>query len=92
MWGNPGRGLVSEYPRPSRDYAALELTYQISGAERYNVLASYVLSRNRGNTTGIFPSDYGFGMPNMAGISNISMAHAIAPPAEMVSKPYSSQI
>ena len=65
VWGNPGRGRMSEFPRPSRDYTALELTYQLSGADRFNVLATYVLSRNRGNMSGIFATDYGYGNPNL---------------------------
>jgi hypothetical protein len=64
VWGNPGLGRLSEYPRPSRDYSAFELTYQLSGAERFNALATYVLSRARGNMTGISNTDYGGGAPN----------------------------
>jgi hypothetical protein len=65
IWGNPGRGSLSVYPKPSRDYTALELAFQLTGGRRTNLLASYVLSRTRGNTSGIFASDPGNGMPNI---------------------------
>jgi len=66
VWGNPGRGRISEYPNPSRNYSALEFTYQLSGAERFNVLTTYVLSRNRGNMTGLSAIEYGGGAPNLS--------------------------
>ncbi|NIM20214.1 MAG: hypothetical protein GTO51_08285 [Candidatus Latescibacteria bacterium] len=64
VWGNPGSGDLSHFPRMKREYTALELIYRHSGGERYNFLVSYTLSRNYGNYPGLFPSDYGEGFPN----------------------------
>lgn len=65
VWGNPGYGELSAFPRMNREYTALEITYQHSGGARYNLLASYTLSRSRGNFTGIFDLDSGgSGWPN----------------------------
>jgi hypothetical protein len=52
-FGNPGSGPLSAYPEAEREYTALELTYRKTGGSRFNFLASYVLSRNRGNYAGI---------------------------------------
>ena len=54
--GNPGRGALAYLPRARRDYTALELTLERSGGP-LTFLASYVLSRNWGNYTGLFISD-----------------------------------
>jgi hypothetical protein len=54
--GNPGRGALAYLPRARRDYTALELTLERSGGP-LTFLASYVISRNRGNYTGLFASD-----------------------------------
>jgi len=54
--GNPGRGAMAYLPRARRDYTALELTVERS-AGRLTFLASYVLSRNWGNYTGLFATD-----------------------------------
>ncbi len=62
--GNPGRGELAEFPRMKRDYSALELTYHHTGGDRYNMLISYVLSRNHGNYTGLFGSDVNWPGPN----------------------------
>ncbi|MEJ2721115.1 MAG: TonB-dependent receptor, partial [bacterium] len=64
FWGNPGSGDLSEFPNMKREYTALELTFQRTGADRLNFLASYILSRNTGNHPGVFPSDYGDGWAN----------------------------
>jgi hypothetical protein len=61
--GNPGRGLLRAYPRVKRNYTALEISYQRTGA-RAGLMASYVLSRNYGNYTGLFSSDSGQEFPN----------------------------
>ncbi len=53
-FGNPGRGALSAVPRAQRDYMALEFTVQGQSGEHFNFLASYVLSRNYGNYTGLF--------------------------------------
>ena len=63
--GNPGSGLLSEYPKARRDYEALVLTVQRSGARHFNFIASYVLSRNEGNYSGLL-SDFGAQRPNFA--------------------------
>jgi hypothetical protein len=54
--GNPGRGALAYLPRARRDYTALELTLERSGGQ-FTFLASYVLSRNWGNYTGLFATD-----------------------------------
>jgi hypothetical protein len=59
MIGNPGRGSLSFLPRPRRAYTALELTVDRSGRGPLAVAASYVLSRNHGNYTGVFDMDNG---------------------------------
>jgi hypothetical protein len=64
VWGNPGGGKLSDFPKVKRDYTALELTFQRTGAERFNFLTTYILSRNTGNHPGVFPSDYGDGWAN----------------------------
>jgi hypothetical protein len=54
--GNPGRGAMAYLPRARRDYTALELTFERSEGP-LTFLASYVLSRNRGNYTGLYQTD-----------------------------------
>lgn len=63
--GNPGRGALAHLPKPTRDYTALELMVQRSAHPRFNFLASYVLSRDYGNYTGLFASDAGIGGGNI---------------------------
>lgn len=60
-YGNPGSGPLSIFPKPQREYLALELTLEKSWASKVNLLVSYVLSRNYGNTEGI----YNGGIPNI---------------------------
>ncbi len=55
--GNPGRGQLSFLPRATRDYTALELTVERAGEGPLSFLASYVLSRTRGNYTGLASTD-----------------------------------
>jgi len=57
-FGNPGKGDLSNYPEIEREYVALELMAQLLGGDRYRVRAYYVYSRNRGNYTGLFESEY----------------------------------
>ncbi|UCH85280.1 MAG: TonB-dependent receptor, partial [Candidatus Latescibacterota bacterium] len=66
-YGNPGKGLLSEYPEMKREYAGLVLTAERSGGEHFNFLASYVLSRTEGNYSGLFNQDFGWGQPNFNG-------------------------
>jgi len=54
--GNPGRGILSDFPKPRRDYAALALIVERVGSDHFNFLASYVLSRNYGNYEGLYDS------------------------------------
>jgi hypothetical protein len=53
-FGNPGTGPLSAFPKAQRDYMALVFTVQGQGGEHLKFLASYVLSRNYGNYTGLF--------------------------------------
>jgi hypothetical protein len=58
VWGNPGRGAMSAFPRPDRTYDALHIRLRRpQGLGTWWDLA-YTLSRTRGNFTGIFDSDY----------------------------------
>ena len=59
-FGNPGSGLLRDYPPARREYTALALSWQQQAGERLAMLASYVLSRNRGNYPGIFNPDFGY--------------------------------
>ncbi|TSA23690.1 TonB-dependent receptor, partial [bacterium] len=60
-YGNPGSGELSRFPKPRREYLALELTLEKSWSTKSNVMVSYVLSRNYGNFDGI----YNGGSPNV---------------------------
>lgn len=64
--GNPGRDLLAELPRATRNYRALEVTLERVGAGPLAFVASYVYSRNHGNFPGLFASDAaeGGGGPN----------------------------
>ena len=64
-FGNPGSGILSEWPKPRRDYNALIVTIERSGDEHFNFLASYVLSRDYGNYEGLFSAyNYNESFPN----------------------------
>lgn len=54
--GNPGKGALNFLPEFTREYAALEITFQ-KPRGNLNFLVSYVLSRNFGNYPGVFDSD-----------------------------------
>ena len=59
LWGNPGRGALAHFPRPRRNYHALELTLEGSpGVRSPWVRLSYVLSRTHGNYPGLYGSDW----------------------------------
>jgi hypothetical protein len=62
--GNPGRGPLAAMPRARQRYAALELSVERSTPGPLYLLASYVLSRNVGNYTGLFATDLMYGWPN----------------------------
>ena len=55
--GNPGRGALGSFPKPHHHYDALEFTFERTGFGRFQFLGSYVLSRNWGNTAGLFAED-----------------------------------
>ncbi|HEX6614844.1 MAG TPA: TonB-dependent receptor [Gemmatimonadales bacterium] len=62
--GNPGRGRLAFLPRPRRRYDAVEVTLRWRGGGRLLLAASYVLSRNQGNYTGLWDHDVSFALPN----------------------------
>ena len=62
--GNPGRGPLATMPRARQRYTALELSLERSTPGPLYLLASYVLSRNVGNYTGLFATDYLQPAPN----------------------------
>ena len=62
--GNPGRSGLAFLERPRRSYYALELTVRWRSARSLDVAASYVLSRNRGNYTGLWDHDVDYALPN----------------------------
>ncbi|MFN2386229.1 MAG: carboxypeptidase regulatory-like domain-containing protein [Thermoanaerobaculia bacterium] len=75
--GNPG-GTLSRHPvtgaplaepvsfdEPTREYRALQLTFQKRLAGRWQLAGSYVYSKNEGNYSGLFQQDIGFSAPNL---------------------------
>ncbi len=62
--GNPGRGPLGTMPRAQQRYTALELSVERSTPGPLYLLASYVLSENVGNYTGLFATDYLQPAPN----------------------------
>jgi len=64
VFGNPGKGNLIAFPRMKRQYTALEITLQKMADKNFSFLASYVLSRNYGNYTGLFNSDFNYPFPN----------------------------
>lgn len=62
--GNPGRGPLAAMPRARQRYAALELSLERSTPGPLYLLASYVLSRNVGNYTGLYATDIQVAFPN----------------------------
>jgi hypothetical protein len=62
--GNPGRGILSDWPAPQRNYTALILTIERHQDARFNFLVSYVLSRDYGNYDGLFDAIYHSEFPN----------------------------
>jgi carboxypeptidase family protein len=67
VFGNPGRGELSDYPRAQRDYSSLVFTAQGYVGGQFNYLASYVLSRNYGNYPGLYDSYTHYPTPNNNG-------------------------
>jgi Carboxypeptidase regulatory-like domain/TonB dependent receptor len=59
LMGNPGHGALARFPLPRRTYHAVELTLEHSAEGRWPWLrVSYVLSRTRGNYSGLYGSDW----------------------------------
>jgi Carboxypeptidase regulatory-like domain len=56
IMGNPGKGELDFLPKFTREYTALEITFQ-KPRGKFNFLASYILSKNYGNYPGVFDSD-----------------------------------
>jgi hypothetical protein len=61
--GNPGRGRLDFLPHLWRTYHALEFTFDWRGTA-LTLAGSYVLSRNRGNVTGLYDHDVAYELPN----------------------------
>ena len=64
--GNPGRGDLDVVPRAKRTYSALVLTFEKPEGRRFDFSASYVLSRSRGNYSGLFDYLSGGAGPNIS--------------------------
>ena len=62
--GNPGRGILSDFPGPERKYTALIFTIEQHYDEYFNFMASYVLSRDYGNYEGLFDAITHGAFPN----------------------------
>jgi len=83
LFGNPGRGRLAFLPRATRDYHALEVTVERAGPGPLAVLASYVLSSNRGNYAGLFDED----TPGLGGGGNAGNAYEAPEPGAISSGP-----
>lgn len=59
--GNPGKGDLAFLEEFSRNYTALELTFEKFNSGNINFQVSYVLSKNSGNYAGLFNSENGLG-------------------------------
>ena len=68
--GNPGRGILSDFPKPRRDYKALVFSIERRNNEHFNFQASYVLSRDYGNYEGLFDAIAHGAFPNQNSISD----------------------
>ena len=62
--GNPGRGTLASAPRARHTYGALVLTFEKPVRGRFGFLASYVLSRTRGNYDGLYDFETSRAFPN----------------------------
>ena len=58
LWGNPGRGAMSAFPRPKRKHDALHIRLRRLESDVTWWDVAYTLSRTRGNFPGIFDADY----------------------------------
>ncbi len=58
FFGNPGRGIASDFPRAKRDYDGINLYFSKLFSKTWLAQASYTLSWLRGNYSGLFrPED-----------------------------------
>jgi hypothetical protein len=74
VYGNPGSGLLAEFPQATREYKALELSLERSDPSGLTFQLSYVLSRNYGNYEGLADASY---FPFTVGLErwpNVSLA------------------
>lgn len=60
---NPGKGVLTLFPPVKREYTALEFSLEKPFDGNFGLMASYVLSRNYGNYTGLFNSDMNYMVP-----------------------------
>jgi hypothetical protein len=64
IWGNPGRGAMSAFPRPTRTHDALHVILERQGDVAGGWKVAYVLSRTHGNFPGLYTTDYRFASPH----------------------------
>jgi hypothetical protein len=75
--GNPG-GTLRTHPvtgapleapvtfeKPTREYRALQLTFQKRLSNNWQLAGSYMYSKNEGNYSGLFQQDIGYSAPNL---------------------------
>ncbi len=62
--GNPGRGDLEFLSRLHRNYYALDFTLDWRSGKGLYLAASYTLSRNHGNYTGLYDHAVNYGVPN----------------------------
>jgi hypothetical protein len=82
QFNNPGSGKLSDFPRMKHEYTALVLSWQQRASDQLSLLASYVLSRSRGNYPGLYASDVGYVAPNGAQfdqVENLVNAYGLLP-------------
>lgn len=64
----PGLQVGTDFPKPERDYKALELVYTKRFSNRWSLNANYRLSRLTGNYEGLFRNDNGQSDPNITSL------------------------
>ena len=70
--GNPGEGnLGAPFEKPKRYYRAAEFTVQRAFRDNFQLMASYVYARARGNYEGLFMSGYEQLDPNILALYDI---------------------
>lgn len=69
---NPGEGVLGVgYPKPKRYYRAAEFTLQRAFRDNWQMMASYVYARARGNYEGLFMSGYEQLDPNITALYDL---------------------